>query len=283
LFDNSGEEHALFAGGKFKGKCHHCGKFGDKGSDCFIKDPSKRPKNGGGNGLGRGGRGNSGGSSGGNSGGSNGSKRFQGKCHYCQREGHRIKDCHKKKRDEGANTSAVAAVATENNSEQADVLFVAMEGFSTGAGVRRGYRIDPGSDYSTDEDPSNPGACTICGDVGPEFTWCGKCPEGSGGFYEPMSVEQLALHWMEASDRGAKERRRLTGQMLTEMIIEHMWISSERTELRAFFNLTGSVYYVDCTTEMLTQYARDQMYLAIQFGMENVPDVMWKSFQGEMA
>jgi hypothetical protein len=30
LFDNGGEEHALFAGGKFKGKCHHCGKFGHK-------------------------------------------------------------------------------------------------------------------------------------------------------------------------------------------------------------------------------------------------------------
>jgi hypothetical protein len=167
-------------------------------------------------------QGYSGGSSGGNSGGSNGSKRFQGKCNYCQKEGHRIKDCHKKKRDEGANTSAVAAVAAVNNSEQADVLFVAMEGFGTGAGVRCVYQIDPDSDY-------NPGACTICGDVGLEFTWCGKCPEGSGGFYEPMSVEQLALHLMEASDRSAKERRRLTGQMLTEMIIEHTWMSSERT------------------------------------------------------
>jgi hypothetical protein len=27
LFDNGGEEHALFAGGKFKGKCHHCGNL----------------------------------------------------------------------------------------------------------------------------------------------------------------------------------------------------------------------------------------------------------------
>jgi hypothetical protein len=50
-----------------------------------------------------------------------------------------------------------------------------------------------------------------------------------------MSVQQLALHQMEASDRGAKVRHRLMGQMLTEMIVEHMWMSSERTELRAFF------------------------------------------------
>jgi hypothetical protein len=33
-------------------------------------------------------------------------------------------------------------VATENNSKQADVLFVAMEGLNTGAGVRCGYQID---------------------------------------------------------------------------------------------------------------------------------------------
>jgi hypothetical protein len=46
-----------------------------------------------------------------------------------------------------------------------------------------------------------------------------------------------------------------------------------------FFNLTGSVYYVDCTTEMLTQYAWYQMYLATQFGMENFPDVMRKSYR----
>jgi hypothetical protein len=70
----------------------------------------------------------------------------------------------------------------------------------------------------------------------------------------------------------------LTGHLLTEMIIKHMWMSSEWTDFRAFFNSTGSVYYMDCTTEMLTQYAWDQMYLTTQFGMENVPDVMWKSY-----
>jgi hypothetical protein len=39
---NNTEDTALYAGGKFKGKCHHCGKFGNETPDCWIKDPSKK-------------------------------------------------------------------------------------------------------------------------------------------------------------------------------------------------------------------------------------------------
>jgi hypothetical protein len=41
---------------------------------------------------------------------------------------------------------------------------------------------------------------------------------------------------MEALDCGAKEQHQSTGQMLAEMIVEHVWMSSEGTELRSFFN-----------------------------------------------
>jgi hypothetical protein len=111
-------------------------------------------------------------------------------------EGHGIKDCHKKKRDESGNTLAVAAVATANNNEQADVLFVAMEGFGNVAGVWHGYFIDPDSDYSTDEDPSNPGACYFVVILVLHFLGVVIVLKGvvDCGFYESMSVEKLALH-----------------------------------------------------------------------------------------
>jgi gag-polypeptide of LTR copia-type len=46
--NSSNEEHALFVGGKFKGKCHHCGQFGHKIGACWVKDPSKKPSGSGG-------------------------------------------------------------------------------------------------------------------------------------------------------------------------------------------------------------------------------------------
>ena len=38
------EEHALYAGAQFKGKCNHCGKYGHRVRDCWEKDPSKKLK-----------------------------------------------------------------------------------------------------------------------------------------------------------------------------------------------------------------------------------------------
>jgi hypothetical protein len=107
---NSGggsEDTALYAGGKFKGKCHHCGKYGHKSTRCWEKDPSKKPSGGRNN--------NHNNKSTDNKSGNNSTSRFNGKCNYCQIIGHREKDCRKKRRDQGngRDNKTVAAVTTE--------------------------------------------------------------------------------------------------------------------------------------------------------------------------
>ena len=97
---------------QFKGKCHGCGKYGHKKSEC-----------------------RSGGASNGNSGGNSSSNRFnqsqgggggseQRKCHYCKKKGHLKKDCFKRKaaleaKGDAANLAheTVALVALDPTAE----------------------------------------------------------------------------------------------------------------------------------------------------------------------
>ena len=99
--DSEGEEKALFAGGKFKGRCHYCGKFGHKAVDCRKKksDNEKGPSNG------------------------DGSKKFDGKCNFCGKYGHRERHCWKKhgKPDKGGKEeSEKANQAAEEESVGSD-------------------------------------------------------------------------------------------------------------------------------------------------------------------
>jgi gag-polypeptide of LTR copia-type len=90
--NNSNEEHALFYGGKFKGKCHYCGQYGHQIEACWVKDPSKKPNGSGSHGDGQ--QQNSASGRGGNNQGGRGGQRGQGggrlsgTCHYCQKAGH---------------------------------------------------------------------------------------------------------------------------------------------------------------------------------------------------
>jgi hypothetical protein len=115
LAGGSGEDTALYAGGKFKGKCHHCGKYGHKSTACWEKDPSKKPSgepNNNNNHTNRSENTNQGGG------------RFNGKCNYCHIMGHREKYCRKKKRDNGKGNNNMAAAATETE-EVSDVVLMA--------------------------------------------------------------------------------------------------------------------------------------------------------------
>ena len=42
--DSEEEERALFAGSKFKGRCHYCGKFGHKSVQCNKKKNDEKNK-----------------------------------------------------------------------------------------------------------------------------------------------------------------------------------------------------------------------------------------------
>lgn len=80
--DGNGEEESALFVKAFKGRCHSCGKWGHKGSECQekAKDTNLGFKQ---------------------SKGHNGKPKFDGECNYCKKYGHREVDCFKKKREQG--------------------------------------------------------------------------------------------------------------------------------------------------------------------------------------
>jgi len=86
-------------GGKFRGQCYNCGKYGHKGADC--RNPKKNANN------------------------DQSKNKFTGKCNYCKKVGHKEIECRKKKREQ----SEQANIATENeaNNENCDVVLLGIE------------------------------------------------------------------------------------------------------------------------------------------------------------
>ena len=144
-------EHAYYMGGKFKGKCHWCGKIGHKSSECKLRISGK-PKNNE-NQETR----NYGKNPNGNSGTANKVDRKNLYCTYCKNKGHDVNECRKKKREEsGYNPSTVKEVAC-----------MAMERTT-----------------STNPIPSV-GTCIGCARWGPAFEYCTVCGEDTGMIYYP--------------------------------------------------------------------------------------------------
>ncbi len=109
--DSEGEERALFAGGKFKGRCHYCGKFGHKASECRKKKNDNE-------------KGTT----------SEKSKRFDGKCNFCGKYGHKEKDCWEKhgkpdRRRNKSNDKGHQAVEDEepDSSEEEESALITLE------------------------------------------------------------------------------------------------------------------------------------------------------------
>jgi len=95
------EERVLKTGLKkqFEGKCHVCGKIGNKGTDCWTlySNKEKRPtryndKNDG-----------------------NKNYKFNSNCNYCDKKGHKEADCRAKQHDNANNVEEEFALITTNN------------------------------------------------------------------------------------------------------------------------------------------------------------------------
>jgi hypothetical protein len=143
---NTTDDTALYAGGKFKGQCRHCGKYGHKNSDCWIRDPSKKPSGGRGNSSNNNNNSNNNNQNGnnrnnaniGNNNNNSSGGRFGGRCQYCHIVGLREKDCWKKKREQGGtgnnndnNTNMNApdtAVACIEYEESVALVYMKMDG-----------------------------------------------------------------------------------------------------------------------------------------------------------
>lgn len=186
--DDDDEEHALYAGNKYKGKCNHCGKQGHKSDSCWEKDPSKRPAN-------RNGR------SSGRNNSNKGTTRFAGKCNYCQIPGHKEIDCRKKQRDEQASTAtdSTKSSSKSSKSEKAELVFMAWE-------------VDNAEDQPTGD---RPGQYANCFGYGPVGQYCDAC-EDSGMVFEPLNaaaVQDIAAELTQppltVSERIARQFRSL--------------------------------------------------------------------------
>ena len=108
--DSEEDEKALFAGGKFKGRCHYCGKFGHKASECRKKKNDNSKEN------------------------TSRSRRFNGKCNFCGKPGHREKDCwekHGKPNDRGKedadNANQAVEPATNEDPDEEETALLGVE------------------------------------------------------------------------------------------------------------------------------------------------------------
>jgi Zinc knuckle len=120
--DKEGKDIAMYAGGKFKGKCNKCGKIGHKSDDCQTSGNKINNKNTNNNNN-RNNRNNKDSPKSCEKNTGRFTKKFDGTSYYCNTPGHMVKDCFKKKKDM-ANTEKEAAHAVTDDE---NIVFVAME------------------------------------------------------------------------------------------------------------------------------------------------------------
>ncbi len=99
-------ELAMYAGGRPRDKCNHCGKFGHKSADCFNKGKQKQQT------VAQGDKYH-------NNKKKKGRKPMLGKCYNCDEVGHPSFLCPKKKKPKGKD-SDIANVATEEDDDEED-------------------------------------------------------------------------------------------------------------------------------------------------------------------
>ena len=92
--DSDDEESAFVAGGKFKGRCYKCGRFGHKSVNCPNSHGTQNSKNG---------------------------QKFNGKCFYCGKWGHRKSECRKLLEDRKGNENANVV---HQESDEGEIAFI---------------------------------------------------------------------------------------------------------------------------------------------------------------
>lgn len=236
--NEDGEEHALYAGAKHKGKCEYCGKRGHRAAACWEKDPSKRLNNNNrnnGNGNARNGNNNNNNNNtihrntNNNSNGNNGSiqnrTRFTGTCNYCNKVGHKEVDCFKKRRDnDQANsttdsTNRSSTTSSNNNSSKGnndtcELVFMAWE-------------IPSASDTTEPED----GMCYECGTIGMIGNYCVNCENGNT--YHRLDADVIADH-----ERLYQLRTRTIPERIADAVRE---VDDNHTEMEEFLTVMMDV------------------------------------------
>jgi hypothetical protein len=211
------------------------------------------------------GRGNSNTGSSNNGGNGNnyqtGNKTFNGVCHYCKKTGHREKDCFKKKKDvTNGETAAVAALG--NGNDAAEMMCLGFEIFNT----EEAYEEVP----SMEECPNLVGCCMFCNTVGPAYAVCLTCPPEARTTYHPLTITRYQTNDARTQDKE-----------LADLVVTRLMSSKVDEELEAFFGLVGQVLYkgIDPDNDAPTFYVRDRMEIAARCNMQDVPDVMARSYR----
>ena len=99
--DMDDEEYAMYAGGRARDKCNHCGKFGHKSADCYSKGKGKH------NSVLDGNKHHD------KNHDRKGKKPMLGKCYNCGVVGHPAFLCHKKKKGKKGDATDMANAATD--------------------------------------------------------------------------------------------------------------------------------------------------------------------------
>jgi hypothetical protein len=154
------QDHALYAGGQFKGKCRLCGKTGHKAVDCRLRNADEKNKY----------NNNESGNKDNNRG-----KTFTGTCNYCGKVGHKYAECRKRIKENASGTNTFNAFKSggikNNPSDRAN----------------NAKEIESGTEdivLLADENLQiEIGECPNCRDFGPLGTYCNEC-EDSGMIYE---------------------------------------------------------------------------------------------------
>jgi hypothetical protein len=109
----------------------------------------------------------------------------------------------------------------------------------------------------------------FCNTVGPAYAVCLTCPSESQSTYHPLTITQY-----QPNDAHTQDKE------LADLVVTRLMSSKVDEELELFFGLVGEVLYkgTDPDQDAPTFYVRDRMEIAACCNMQDVPDVLARSY-----